>query len=217
MARRIAVVGATGPTGGHVIDIALARGHEVVAYARRPEAIPSRPGLTVVGGSLDDIETFSNAIRGCAVLVCTLGTRSRRERGFMTKHLPLVTNAMQRADLTHLVLMSALGGGEVPPHSRGIARGIFVTLSRWVFGDRTISERALAATSIHWCAVYPSFLSDGESCGELDVVDMSQVLDVRDAKIPRIDVAKVLLDLAEEHPCSRRRVTVAPKGKVRRV
>ena len=158
---RIAVVGATGPTGVLVIDQALRRGNEVVAYVRRPNAVVPQAGLTVVGGELEVTAAFSAAIAGCDVLVCTLGTRSWRERGFMTRHLPLVTRAMVQAGVPRLVLMSALGGGQVPRRSTGLSRGIFVALSRTVFADRTTSEAALDRSGLPWSAAYPGFLSDG--------------------------------------------------------
>ena len=48
---RLVLIGATGGTGLHVIDQAIDRGHHVVAYCRRPDALKPRPGLTVAGGS----------------------------------------------------------------------------------------------------------------------------------------------------------------------
>ena len=211
---RIAVVGATGPTGQHVVELALERGHEVVAYVRRPQALAPRRNLTVVGGQLDDTAHFAQAITGCDVLVCTLGTRSWRERGFMSRHLPLVTRSMEQAAVPHLVLMSALGGGQVPNRSTGVARLIFIALSWTIFADRTHSERDLGATGISWSAVYPGFLNDEPALPDVDVVDVDAIRDVRAGKIPRANVAAVLIDLAEQAEADRR-VIVAPPGKVK--
>jgi uncharacterized protein YbjT (DUF2867 family) len=41
MAKRILVLGATGPTGLAVVREALQRGHVVVAYVRNPSKIPA--------------------------------------------------------------------------------------------------------------------------------------------------------------------------------
>ncbi|WP_316783301.1 NAD(P)-dependent oxidoreductase [Streptomyces sasae] len=49
----ITVFGATGYAGGHIIDEALRRGHEVIAVNRTGSA-EARPGVTPVAGSLDD-------------------------------------------------------------------------------------------------------------------------------------------------------------------
>ena len=45
---RIVVLGSTGPTGRQVLNTALQRGHEVVALARRPDALSD-----VAHGSLE--------------------------------------------------------------------------------------------------------------------------------------------------------------------
>lgn len=212
---RVAVVGATGPTGRLVVEQLLARGHQVVAYARRPDAIETADRLEVVGGELSDLDKFASAIAGCEVLVCTLGTRSWGERGFMTQHLPEVTAAMKQAGVRRLVLMSALGGGELPPKSRGIARLIFWLMSRLIFADRTNSEAALNRTGVDWSAVYPGFLNDQPAAADVDVVPVEDVRDVRDSKISRANVAQVLVALAEESTRSGKRLVVAKRGAVK--
>lgn len=47
---RLFVIGATGRTGGRVVDVALARGHTVTAFVRAPHRVPPRDGLTVRQG-----------------------------------------------------------------------------------------------------------------------------------------------------------------------
>ncbi len=209
---RIAIAGATGPTGQLVVEQALRRGHEVVAYVRRPDALLHREHLIVVGGQLDDTDRFADAIRGCDVLICTLGTRSRKEPNFISTHLPLVTNAMEVAGIPRLVLMSALGGGEVPRASRGISRWVFDFLSRKIFGDRTKAERALASSSIAWSAVYPGFLSDKPAFAAVETASVDAIHRVRKNMIPRANVAAVLLDLAEDPNADGRRLVIARRG-----
>jgi uncharacterized protein YbjT (DUF2867 family) len=51
---RIAVFGANGPTGRHLVDQELAAGHRVVAVTRNPNDIPPRDGLAVVGADVTD-------------------------------------------------------------------------------------------------------------------------------------------------------------------
>lgn len=213
---KIAVVGATGPTGQLVVKQLLNRGHEVVAYVRRPEALEAAEGLVVVGGELADTDHFADAIAGCEVLVCTLGTRSMRERNFMSTHLPLVTAAMEKAGVPRLVLMSALGGGRVPAASRGAARLVFQFMSKWVFGDRTKSEEVLDRQGLNWAAVYPGFLNDKPAAASVDVVPVDEVHDVRDSKISREDVAQVLVRLAEDENSRGQRLVIAKSGAVKR-
>ena len=128
----------------------------------------------------------------------------------MSTHLPLESAAMQQAGVGRLVLMSALGGGEVPKHARGISRLIFLLLSRVIFVDRTLSESALAASGISWSAVYPAFLTDAVAISNVDVVGVDEVLNSRNTRIPRANVAGALLDLVDDpRP---QRVMIAPEG-----
>lgn len=54
MAATVALTGATGFVGGHILTALLAAGHEVRALCRRPEALGPSDGLTVVAGDLGD-------------------------------------------------------------------------------------------------------------------------------------------------------------------
>ena len=71
--REIVVLGATGATGRLLVDQAIDRGHEVVAYVRRPEALSARPGLGVVGGQLTDEPALTAAMAGADAVLCAIG------------------------------------------------------------------------------------------------------------------------------------------------
>jgi len=212
---KISVVGATGPTGALVVEQAIARGHEVTAFVRNPDKLSSRPGLTVVAGALADTASFASAIAGSDVVICTLGTRLWRERGFMTAHLPEVTAAMQKAGVNRLVLMSALGGGRPPVLAKGIARLVFTLLSTSLFKDRTVSEIALAKTGLDHSILYPGFLGDDATGQEFQVEDIDRVKDVKSQrKIARAHVATALVSMAERAPASGSRFVIAPVGAI---
>jgi putative NADH-flavin reductase len=48
---RIALLGATGGIGGHLLAWALAEGHDVHALARRPDRLPAQPGRPAAAGT----------------------------------------------------------------------------------------------------------------------------------------------------------------------
>lgn len=209
---RIAVVGATGPTGRLVIERLLSRNHDVVAYARRPDVIAPQPRLTVRGGELADRAAFAAAIKGCDAIISTLGSRSWSERAFMTRHLPLVADAMADGGVPRLVLMSALGAGPLPPRSRGVARVIFALMSRFIFLDRTNSEAELTRRGINWCGVYPGFLNDKEAAATFDVVPLDELKNARNGSVSRANVADILVQLAEDIESDGKRLAIGPAG-----
>ena len=70
---RIAVFGANGPTGRHLVDQALAAGHRVVAVTRNPNDIPLRDGLTVARADVTDAQAVDAAIAGCDAVLSAIG------------------------------------------------------------------------------------------------------------------------------------------------
>src|SRR5260370_7765285 len=70
---KIAVVGATGRTGLQVVEQALARGDDVIALARQPEAMPRRPGMVGAAADVLDRAVLVEALAGADAVVSTLG------------------------------------------------------------------------------------------------------------------------------------------------
>jgi len=65
LSKKIFILGSTGRTGKEVIDIALARGHEVTAFGRSPAKITRRhQRLTVVKGDPRSAKELSTALLG---------------------------------------------------------------------------------------------------------------------------------------------------------
>jgi nucleoside-diphosphate-sugar epimerase len=82
---RVLVTGATGFVGSHVAEALVARGHEVIALARRSEAhgFVRSLGATPVSGSLEDAATLERALAGSEVVFHVAGlTAARSEAEF---------------------------------------------------------------------------------------------------------------------------------------
>ncbi len=159
---RIALVGATSRTGAEVIDQALAAGHEIVAYARRPEAVPTRAGVTTVGGQLDDADTMTAALQGCDAVVVTLGPKvSQPNAPIMVTAMPTVIKAAKAAGVDRVVVLSALGAGETFANTRYPYRFGCRTFLAGNFRDHVAGESQLVGTGLNWTTVHPGPLSDG--------------------------------------------------------
>ena len=108
---RILLLGATGHTGLEVLDIALARGHEVTAYVRSPEKLRrSEAHLKVVTGDALDVERLSTALAGHDAVISTLGLPPRqalRASSFMAESAAATVSAMKRAGVSRLAILSA--------------------------------------------------------------------------------------------------------------
>jgi nucleoside-diphosphate-sugar epimerase len=75
----VAVFGASGNIGRHVVDQLLAAGHSVTAYVRNPDKLSiSHPNLTIVAGELDDAAGVARAVVGADAVISALGPSLRR-------------------------------------------------------------------------------------------------------------------------------------------
>ena len=68
---KLAITGGTGFVGSHLIDAALAAGHEVTALTRRDQS--ARPLLTWVSGDLDDRAALDRLVAGAEAVIHVAG------------------------------------------------------------------------------------------------------------------------------------------------
>jgi uncharacterized protein YbjT (DUF2867 family) len=216
---RVVVLGATGGTGRLLVEQAIDRGHEVVAYVRRPDAQPPRPGLDVVGGQLTDEPALTAAMAGAGAVLCAIGPTGVKDllgTDLMRRSLPVVAAAMTAAGVRRLVLLSAYGVGDTARSASVTARLTFRTAVRALYRDKREAEERLAATGLDVTTVYPTMLTNGET-GEAPVVrDATTVAHVSGMpKVPRAALATAMLDAAEDPSTVGRRLIVTLPGKVR--
>ena len=70
---RIVVLGATSRTGLQLLAEARQRGHQIVAFTRRPEALPDSPALAaVVRGDGRDPSALTGALAGADAAISLL-------------------------------------------------------------------------------------------------------------------------------------------------
>jgi uncharacterized protein YbjT (DUF2867 family) len=213
---RLVVLGATGATGRLLVDQALERGHEVVAYVRRPDALAKRPGLTVVGGELTDRPALTTALTGAdAVLVAIgpTGVRGLVGADLMQRTLPVVSAAMAAAGVRRMVLLSAYGVGDTAASASPVAKLAFGTAVRSLYRDKKLAEAQLAATGLNVTTVYPTALSNSPATDSVDVRDIGTVTHVNGMPtISRAAVARAMLDAVEDPASIGARLLVTRAG-----
>ena len=216
---RVVVLGATGGTGRLLVEQAIDRGHEVVAYVRRPDALSPRPGLDVVRGQLTDEPALTAAMAGAGAVLCAIGPTGVKDllgTDLMRRSLPVVAAAMTAAGVRRLVLLSAYGVGDTARSASLTARLTFRTAVRALYRDKREAEERLAATGLDVTTVHPTMLTNGET-GEAPVVrDATTVGHVSGMpKVSRAALATAMLDAAEDPATVGRRLIVTRPGKVR--
>jgi len=112
----VAVTGATGFVGGHVVRALLDRGWQVRALSRsrdKAAGLREREGVSVVAGDINDAEALDELCRGCDAMVHLVGIiREAKGQRFDTLHVQAtqsVLAACKRHRVARYVHMSALG------------------------------------------------------------------------------------------------------------
>ncbi len=119
--RSLAVLGATGATGRHVVDAALRRGHEVTALVRRPGSFSPAERLSeVVWTDLSDEATLASALTGANAVISTLGGAAKGPTTVCADGIRSAVTAMDQAGVSRLVVVSAHGVAE--SHDRSFTR-----------------------------------------------------------------------------------------------
>ncbi len=162
---KLIIFGATGSVGQHLVDQALAQGHQVTAFSRKPSALKSdHQNLTRYTGDVLDPNAVADAIPGHDVVLITLGAgRKGIIRSAGTKN---VIEAMKRHGVRRLVCQTTLGLGE----SRAVLnffwkRIMFGVLLREVYSDHKSQEVIVKQSDLDWIIVRPAAFTDGPLTG----------------------------------------------------
>lgn len=192
---KIVVLGAAGNVGSRFTRQAAAAGHQIVAYARRPEAVAPAAGVTVAKGAAEDVVPLAAALEGAdAVLVSITG--STRDATFMQRTLPKIIQATEQAGVKRVVLVSVFGAGDTAGKASGFARLIYRTLLGKFLADKAAADQLLQTSGLDWTIAYPVNLKDaaalsGETVKPLEEVDTVPGLPT----LPMDNAAAALLDI----------------------
>src|SRR6266545_3186172 len=95
---RIAIFGATGRTGRHLVDRGLAAGHELWALARNPSKLSAgHQRLTIVPGDVLDGTAVEETVASSEAVLCAIGTPPTRPGRAMSDGTRTIVDAMARS------------------------------------------------------------------------------------------------------------------------
>jgi uncharacterized protein YbjT (DUF2867 family) len=190
---KVIVFGATGSVGRLAVDSLLADGHEVTAFARRPDALEiSHPRLNRLAGNAMRLEEVCNAVAGQDAVVITLGSGSSRTSVVRSRGTGHIVKAMQRHGVDRLICQSTLGAGDSWSNLNFFWKRImFGLLLRPIFLDHERQEQLVRESGLDWTIVRPSAFTDGPADGNYKVDIPAGERGLR-LKISRADIAGFL-------------------------
>ena len=164
---KLLILGATGPTGRHVVDLAVRAGDTVTVLARRPEAMRDLADrVTVVAGDATSQTDVARAMAGQDVVVSALGRgASLRADDLFTGAASAVIGAARETGVSRLVWLSSFGVGDTYRSASAVQKAIYSTLLRNVYADKEISEKEIRSSGLDWTLVYPTKLTTAPARG----------------------------------------------------
>jgi uncharacterized protein YbjT (DUF2867 family) len=189
---RIVVLGSTSRTGLCLLTEAHRRDHQVVAFTRRPHALPADPPPAVtVHGDGRDLPALRTALTGADAVISLLPGGGRRDPHLATETARAVIAAMTDTGVKRLVVVSAYPiVGDRPRLPVWILRRLLAT----PYADASRMERLVSASDLNWTIARLNRLTDEPATG---AVTTSTGLLPRPRPHTRADTAGLLLDLAE--------------------
>lgn len=164
---KILVIGASKGTGALCVKAALARGHEVTAFARTPSKLDvADPKLTKVAGDFHDAASVAAAMPGHNAVIVTASVSQlselKKTPDYFSRGTQFCVDAMKKHGVPRLVVLSAMGTGESRAASNFLVRALIVDgILKRAFADHDVQERLVRASGLEWVVAQPGRLTDG--------------------------------------------------------
>ena len=190
---KLIIFGATGTMGRHLVDQALAQGHQVTAFARKPEALEiEHANLSLFAGDVFDPESVAAAVKGCDGVLVSLGSSklTGKVRSVGTQN---VVQAMEQHQIKRLICQTTLGVGDSQANLNFFWKYLmFGLVLRSVFKDHVAQEALVKRSKLDWTIVRPAAFTDS-STGETYKHGFPSTEKNLALKILRADVAGFML------------------------
>ncbi len=148
------VLGATGKTGSEIVSLALARGHQVTAFARSPEKLTPAASLTIVRGNPREPGNMTGALAGHDAVLSAIGPHPRealRPSTLVTDTARATVGAMTASGVPRLVIISAA----VLFPEKGLYYAFFRWLTRHHARDLRGMEDLVRTSGLAWTIARP--------------------------------------------------------------
>jgi putative NADH-flavin reductase len=206
---RLVVFGATGATGTNVVERALAEGHDVVAAARRPDAVQARERLVIEECDVLDAAAVAAAMSGGDAVICAIGPASNRNPGtLISAGTRNIIAGCVAGGINRLVFESGLmvsDGHELSTSGRFAVRMAGLVYSR-LKADKVLAEAAITASPLDWVIVRPPTLKHTPATSDYLAAPAAPVSPAK--AISHADCAAALVKAASEPQWIRQVVNV---------
>jgi putative NADH-flavin reductase len=208
---RIAIFGASGRTGRHLVEQAVARGHRVTAIIRNLDGAPSDLDGTVrlVNADVMDAEAIAPALADLDGVVSALSGPGRAPSSVWSDSTRSIVQAMRKASVRRYIaitgsMLDATGDG---PFFRFIGKPIARRMLKGSANDMRRAEQVIHQSGLDWTIIRAPRLTDKPARGRYRIAVERNV--PREFSLARADLATCTLAVLADDATIRRHVFVA--------
>jgi putative NADH-flavin reductase len=177
---QLTVFGASGATGRRLLEQALGAGHTVTAVTRRPDRMPPRAGLQVVGGDVADAHAVDAAVAGSDAVLSALGVSyNRKPISVYSQGTGNIIAAMHRQGVKRLVVVSsapldpAYRASDSLLYARVLEPLFMRRPGRTLYEDLRRMESLVRASDLDWTIIRACWLFDAAEVTHYRLADNS--------------------------------------------
>lgn len=169
---KIAIIGASGKVGRHVLNQALDRGWGVSAQTRNAHRLTGAgDAIRVVVGDPTSPDTLAALLAGQDAVVFTLGIYERGPTTLFSDVTRALLPAMAAAGIRRLVVVTGVGCGDTRGHGGFVYdRLIYPLFTRNRYRDKDRQEAMIRESNLDWTLVRPAPFGMSEKKAPLHVV-----------------------------------------------
>ncbi|MEO0030672.1 MAG: hypothetical protein RIS94_430 [Pseudomonadota bacterium] len=202
---KVAVLGASGRAGSEITKELAARGHQVIAIARKPEGIAAAPGVTAVQGDASDPQALAGLIKGADAVISALHFDVKAET---------LLAAVKAAGVPRLLVTGGAASLEVAPGKKLWDVMGDQLPDEWkpaILGGMAFLDDIRKEQDVDWTFFSPAaFIEPGPRTGKFRLGTDQLVTDEKgESRISFADYAIAMVDELEQHRHPRARFTAA--------
>ena len=191
---KLTVFGATGKTGRHLVEQALAKGHTVTALARNPAKLDFKhERLKLIQGDIRDAARVSEALAGADAVITVLGPASNKPELAVSQGMDNILAAMRQHGVRRLI-QSAGAGVRDPKDQPTLVHAFFGILVR-VLSPNVVKDMEhvvdnVRRSNLDWTVVRVPMLTEDPATGRVREGYVGKAIGPR---LSRADMAAYLL------------------------
>src|SRR5215208_5171545 len=170
---RLTVFGATGRTGRHLIEQALAAGHELTILVRDPSKVKiQHVNLKILAGNVQNPSQVEQAIAGSEAVLSVLGPTENKPTYEISNGTDNILSAMAKQGVRRLILSTGAGvrdPNDVPGPFYHLLNFLVKVFSRYVYEEMVRVVARVRTSDLDWTVLRVPMLTDDPGTGKLRV------------------------------------------------